>query len=60
MNDLEEMRAGIGMGSQLFPQYAPLADVDPNRIGLLIQTFNHYMAHLVFEAALDTYVFLPL
>ena len=57
MNDLEEMRAGIGIGSQLFPQYAQLADAEPNRISLLIQTFNHCMAHLAVEAALDTYVF---
>jgi hypothetical protein len=57
MNDLEEMRAGIGIGSQLFPHYAQHADADSNRISLLIQTFNHYMAHLAAEAALDTYVF---
>jgi hypothetical protein len=32
MNDLEEMRAGIGLGSQLFPRFAQQAAVgDPNR-----------------------------
>jgi hypothetical protein len=57
MNDLEEMRAGIGIGSQLFPQYAQLAGAEPNRTSLLIQAFNHYTAHLAVETAIDTYVF---
>jgi Protein of unknown function (DUF2971) len=58
MNDLEEMRAGIGLGSQLFPQFAQQAAVgDPNRTRRLVEGFNHYVAHLVSEAALDTYVF---
>lgn len=57
MNDLEEMRAGIGIGSQIFPQFAQNAAQTADRIRYLVETFNHYMAHLATEAALDTYVF---
>jgi Protein of unknown function (DUF2971) len=57
MNDLEEMRAGIGIGSQLFPEFAQHAASEPNRTRRFIEAFNHYMAHLATEAALDTYVF---
>jgi hypothetical protein len=57
MNDLEEMRAGISLGGQLFPQFAVQAGAQPDRTRLLIEAFNFYMAHLASEAALDTYVF---
>jgi hypothetical protein len=57
MNDLEEMRAGIFLGSQLFPEFAQKADTRPDRIRKLIDAFNHYTAHLTVEAAIDTYVF---
>jgi hypothetical protein len=57
MNDLGEMRAGIGLGSQLFPEFAQQAGALPNRNRHLVEMFNHYMAHLATEAALDTYIF---
>jgi hypothetical protein len=57
MNDLEEMRAGISLGGQLFPQFAVQVGAQPDRTRLLIEAFNFYMAHLASEAALDTYVF---
>src|SRR5262249_26012047 len=46
MNDLEEMRAGIGLGSQIFPEFAQQAGAEPNRNRHLVETFNQCMAHL--------------
>jgi hypothetical protein len=57
MNDLDEMRAGVLLGSQIFPEFARLAGGTPDRATRLIQSYNHYVAHLSTEAALDTYVF---
>jgi hypothetical protein len=57
MNDLEELRAGIAVGSQLFSEFAQKADVKPSRVGILVAAFNHYVAHLATDAAIDTYVF---
>ena len=57
VNDLGEMRTGIGLGSQLFPEFAQQAGALPNRNRHLVEMFNHYMAHLATEAALDTYIF---
>ncbi len=57
MNDLEEMRLGIFVGSQLFPQFAQAASKDEDHSRRLVECFNHFMAHLDAEAALDTYVF---
>ena len=57
MNDLEEMRLGIAIGAELFPQFAQQAAETQDRIGRLVQSFNHYIAHLATTAAIDTYVF---
>jgi hypothetical protein len=57
MNDLDEMRAGILLGSQLFPEFATKAGGTVERTNRLIEPYNHYVAHLSTEAALDTYIF---
>ncbi len=57
MNDLEEMRLGILLGSQLFPRFAQQASNDEDQVRRLIEYFNHYITHLATETALDTYVF---
>jgi hypothetical protein len=57
MNDLDEMRAGILLGSQIFPEFARQAGGTSERAARLIQPYNHYVAHLSTEAALDTYIF---
>ncbi|TAK47534.1 MAG: DUF2971 domain-containing protein [Xanthobacteraceae bacterium] len=57
MNDLDEMRAGLLLGSQIFPEFAQQADGSAERTTRLIQFYNHYLAHLSTEVALDTYVF---
>jgi Protein of unknown function (DUF2971) len=57
MNDLEELRAGIVLGSQLFPEFAVQAGAESSRNRRLVEAFNHCMAHLATEAVLDTYVF---
>ncbi len=57
MNDLEEMRVGLLIGNQIFPEYAEKVGVTPDRSTLLTNAYNHYLAHLITEAALDTYVF---
>ena len=57
MNDLEEMRLGIAIGAELFPQFAQQAAETQDRIGRLVQAFNHYITHLATIAAIDTYVF---
>lgn len=57
MNDLEEMGAGILLGVQLFPSFANAAAGTPNRAEILVQSFNHYLAYLRDETALDTYIF---
>lgn len=57
MNDLDEMRAGILLGSQIFPEFAQKAAGDTPRSTRLVEAFNHFLAHLSTEAALDTYVF---
>jgi hypothetical protein len=57
MNDLDEMRSGLILGSQVFPAFAEKAGGTLDRTRRLIEPFNHYFAHLAAEAALDTYVF---
>src|ERR1700704_1456843 len=57
MNDLEEMRLGIFVGGQLFPKFAQAASRDADHSRRLVECFNHFMAHLDAETALDTYVF---
>jgi len=57
MNDLDEMRAGILVGSQVFPEFAQQAGGTSQRAERLIAAYNHYVAHLSTEGALDTYVF---
>lgn len=57
MNDLDEMRAGILVGSQIFPEFAQQAAGSAPRTTRLVEAFNHFLAHLSTEAALDTYVF---
>jgi hypothetical protein len=57
MNDLDEMRAGLLLGSQIFPEFAREAAGTVERATRLTQLYNHYLAHLSTEAALDTYVF---
>ena len=57
MNDLDEMRAGILLGTQIFPEFARQAGGTTDRAPRLIQPYNHYVAHLSTEAALDTYIF---
>jgi hypothetical protein len=57
MNDLEEMRAGIVLGARLFPAYVQKIAGTPARVQLLITNFNHYLAYLQNENAIDTYIF---
>jgi Protein of unknown function (DUF2971) len=57
MNDLEEMRAGVVLGAQLFPEYAQMAGNTPERSQMLVEAYNHYLAHLQTENAIDTYIF---
>lgn len=57
MNDLDEMRAGLLLGSQIFPEFARQAGTTVERATRLTQAYNHYLAHLSTEVALDTYVF---
>jgi len=57
MNDLEEMRLGLLIGSQIFPEFAEKAGGKPDRATRLTTAYNHYFAHLSTEAALDTYIF---
>jgi hypothetical protein len=57
MNDLEEMRAGLFLGNQLFPTYARKAGGTADRTARLTAAFTHFFNHLANEAALDTYVF---
>ncbi len=57
MNDLEEMRAGIALAAELFPAHAQIAGGTPARATVLLQAFNHYLAYLQNENAIDTYIF---
>jgi hypothetical protein len=57
MNDLEELRAGVFLGIELFPAFAQQAGGTPERAASLIQNYNHYFARLSTETAIDTYVF---
>jgi len=57
MNDLEEMRTGIVLGSQHFPKYAERVMDTKDRARRLVEAFNFYVAHLATEGALDTYIF---
>src|SRR5262249_26502661 len=57
MNDLDEMRAGILLGSQIFPEFAQQAAGPGPRATQLMTHYNHSVAHLSAQAALDTYVF---
>jgi DUF2971 family protein len=57
MNDLEEMRLGLLIGSQIFPEFAEKASGKPDRTTLLTSAYNHFLTHLATEAAVDTYIF---
>jgi hypothetical protein len=57
MNDLEEMRLGIFLGAQLFPAFAQIAGNSETRSRMLVESFNHYLANLQNEKAIDTYIF---
>jgi hypothetical protein len=57
MNDLDEMRAGLTLGSQIFPEFARQAGTNVDQATRLTQAYNHYLAHLSTEVALDTYIF---
>jgi hypothetical protein len=57
MNDLEEMRAGIILAAQLFPSFAQSVGGNANRTRILTESFNHYLAYLQNENAIDTYIF---
>jgi hypothetical protein len=57
MNDLHEMREGIRLALQEFPDAARRAGGSEERTRRLIQAFNHYVAHFDSETSLDTYVF---
>jgi hypothetical protein len=57
MNDLHEMREGIRLAFQKFPDAARQAGGSEERTRRLIQAFNHYVAYFDSETALDTYVF---
>jgi Protein of unknown function (DUF2971) len=57
MNDLQEMRAGMSVALQHFPDAAEKAAGTPQRATLLEHAFSHYYAHFDSETALDTYVF---
>ncbi len=57
MNDLGEMRSGLLLASQIFPEYAQRVGGSVERVQSLLASYNHYVAYLSTEAALDTYVF---
>lgn len=57
MNDLEELRLGLLIGSQIFPEFAEKAADSADKAASLTAAYNHYLAHLASEAVLDTYVF---
>ncbi|KRP96416.1 hypothetical protein AOQ72_19115 [Bradyrhizobium yuanmingense] len=57
MNDLEELRLGLLIGNQVFPEFADRVGGTAERGTLLTNAYNHYFAHLTTEAALDTYIF---
>lgn len=57
MNDLEEMRVGVLLGTELFPEFVKEAGSTDARAQILAQTYNHYFERLSNESALDTYVF---
>jgi hypothetical protein len=57
MNDLDEMRMGLLIGNQIFPEFAERAGGNADRAQRLTHAYNHYVSHLSTEAALDTYVF---
>jgi hypothetical protein len=57
MNDLNEMRAGIMMASQIFPRFAQRAGGTADRAARLIEAFNRFLTHLATQTAIDTYIF---
>lgn len=57
MNDLQEMRAGVFLGMENFPEFANIAGGSESRSRILIQSYNHFFERLANEFALDTYVF---
>lgn len=57
MNDLEEMRIGIMLATEIFPAFTQVAGGTEDRSHRLLAAFNHSVANLQNESAIDTYIF---
>jgi hypothetical protein len=57
MNDLEEMRTGVLLGAEIFPEFAKKASETDTGFQLLTHAYNHYLSVLSNDGVLDTYVF---
>lgn len=57
MNDLEEMRAGLLMGTELFPEVAKVAGGSEARAQILRQQYRYFLQRMTAQHVLDTYVF---
>lgn len=57
MNDLEEMRAGLFLGTEIFPEFTKQAGGTDARASILVKAYNHYFERFSNESALDTYLF---
>jgi hypothetical protein len=57
MNDMQEMRAGISLACQKFPDAARAAAGSEARAVILINAFNNYFSHFDNQTAFDTYIF---
>ena len=57
MNDMQEMRAGISLACQTFPDAARVAAGSDARADILINAFYQYFSHFDSQTAFDTYIF---
>ena len=56
MNDLEELRFGMLLGIQRFPEYAESLDTTPQRKKMLLDAFSHFVGYMNEQTLVDTYV----
>lgn len=57
MNDLEEMQAGLLVGTQLFPEFAKAAGGSDARAQILQEQYTYFFQRMTAQHVLDTYVF---
>jgi len=57
MNDLQELRGGLAVALQKFPEVALVAGRTVARAQILTTAFNFFVAHFDSETSLDTYIF---